>query len=224
MTNMLETEPRYKIENDIGIFDNLIPPELCDEFLMYHEFVQKNNFNIKHTINRISDHSLLISRDERVIGPEEMNFLDKSEATKTYFSMNGTRFLQINSYINDMLETYISKYPSLLNIVSRGDLYLQSVHTQKTIPGQGYHLWHHDGDGERIMTFITYLNDDYTGGETEFLNKSMRIEPKKGRTIIFPGAYTHSHRGNPPLTGEKYIATGWITYREHIDHGVKFGE
>ena len=37
-----------------------------------------------------------------------------------------------------------------------------------------------------------------------------RVQPKKGLLLIWPAYFTHKHRGNPPLKGEKYIATGWI--------------
>ena len=46
-------------------------------------------------------------------------------------------------------------------------------------------------------------------GETEFLYQKQKIVPKAGRVIIFPGSFTHLHRGNPPYE-PKYIATGWL--------------
>ena len=54
-----------------------------------------------------------------------------------------------------------------------------------------------------------YLNDEFDGGETEFLYMNKRISAKQGRIIIFPAGFTHTHRGNPPIGGEKYIATSW---------------
>ena len=30
-----------------------------------------------------------------------------------------------------------------------------------------------------------------------------------GDVLMFPAAYTHTHRGNPPLGGNKYLATSW---------------
>ena len=36
--------------------------------------------------------------------------------------------------------------------------------------------------------------------------------------LIFPASFTHTHRGNPPLGGSKYIATSWgiIQHEDHI--------
>ena len=48
------------------------------------------------------------------------------------------------------------------------------------------------------------------GGETEFLHQSMRIEPKVGQLVIWPAGFTHKHRGNPPLEGQKTYITGWF--------------
>ena len=50
------------------------------------------------------------------------------------------------------------------------------------------------------------------GGETEFLYQSMRVKPKQGTLLIWPAAFTHTHRGNPPLSNEKYIVTGWTEF------------
>ncbi len=84
---------------------------------------------------------------------------------------------------------------------------------QKTRPQQGYHTWHHDAcapDTYRKIVVIVYLNEGFGGGETEFLYQSLRIEPKVGKIIVFPAGWTHTHRGNPPLHGDKYILNGWI--------------
>ena len=97
-----------------------------------------------------------------------------------------------------------------------GNLYLDSVKLQKTEPGGGYHVWHSEKTGGflsgqlRELTYTIYLNDVDEGGETEFLMQHRRVQPKKGLLLIWPAYFTHKHRGNPPLKGEKYIATGWI--------------
>ena len=58
---------------------------------------------------------------------------------------------------------------------------------------------------------MIYLNDVEEGGETEWLYQQLKIKPKKNTAVIWPGSFTHLHRGNPPISGTKYILTGWFT-------------
>ena len=60
-----------------------------------------------------------------------------------------------------------------------------------------------NGSWRRIISSITYLNDDYDGGETEFMNGV--IVPESGRTLIFPSSYMYPHRGCPVTDGVKKI-------------------
>ena len=63
-----------------------------------------------------------------------------------------------------------------------------------------------------MFAFTLYLNDVEEGGETEFLYLSRRIEAKVGRLAIFPASFEYTHRGNPPISNEKYILTGWVEF------------
>jgi prolyl 4-hydroxylase len=70
--------------------------------------------------------------------------------------------------------------------------------------------------GNRRSTLLVYLNDNFNGGETEFVQLGLKIKPEKGKAILFwnvdekGGLYTQSeHCGNPVLNGEKIIATKW---------------
>ena len=60
-----------------------------------------------------------------------------------------------------------------------------------------------------------YLNDDFEGGETEFLYQNRREEAKQGDVLIFPCYFTHTHRGNPPIGGTKYTATSWAIVQDN---------
>ena len=66
--------------------------------------------------------------------------------------------------------------------------------------------------GSRLLLVMGYLNDVEEGGETEFLYQSKRVKSKKGRIVICPSGFTHTHRGNPPLKGNKYMINGWIEF------------
>ena len=97
-----------------------------------------------------------------------------------------------------------------------------SINLQKYIAGQGgYPYWHCEqyprlDQGEalhRAVLWTVYLNDDFDAGETEFLYQQRLITPRTGSLLIAPTAFTHTHRGNRPLGGNKYIATSWILYQ-----------
>jgi hypothetical protein len=85
----------------------------------------------------------------------------------------------------------------------------------------GYPYWHcelypKDASCEplhRHLLWTIYLNDGFDAGETEFLYQQRRIVPKTGSLLIAPTAFTHTHRGNRPERGDKYIATSWILFQ-----------
>jgi hypothetical protein len=97
-----------------------------------------------------------------------------------------------------------------------------SINLQKYVAGQGgYPYWHCEqypkrDNGEalhRAVLWTIYLNDDFAAGETEFLYQQRKITPRTGSLLIAPTSFTHTHRGNRPEGGDKYIATSWILYQ-----------
>ncbi len=83
----------------------------------------------------------------------------------------------------------------------------------------GYPHWHSEiyPDSEfeglhRIVFWMYYLNDVEEGGETEFYFQQESFRPTKGTMLIAPAGFTHTHRGNTPLSNDKYIATSWLLY------------
>ena len=97
-----------------------------------------------------------------------------------------------------------------------------TINLQKYIAGQGgYPYWHSElypklDQGEalhRVVLWTVYLNDGFEAGETEFLYQQRKILPKTGSLLIAPAAFTHTHRGNMPRGGDKFIATSWILFQ-----------
>ena len=68
------------------------------------------------------------------------------------------------------------------------------------------------GSRDRVLAWMLYLNDVDEGGETEFLYQHVRFKPKRGDFLVWPGGFTHTHRGNPPISNDKYICTGWVEW------------
>lgn len=87
--------------------------------------------------------------------------------------------------------------------------------------GGGYPYWHcelypRDASAEtlhRHLLWTLYLNDAFEEGETEFLFQQRKVKPRTGSLLIAPTAFTHTHRGNRPQGGDKFIATSWILFQ-----------
>tara|TARA_B100001094_G_scaffold3232_1_gene2895 strand:- start:8798 stop:9499 length:702 start_codon:yes stop_codon:yes gene_type:complete len=77
--------------------------------------------------------------------------------------------------------------------------------------------------GLRYATFIIYLNDNFTGGETDFPKRNFKAQPKIGKAVLFfnlnddnTGRRDKSfHAGLPPNTGEKWMCNKWIRMNPH---------
>lgn len=192
---------KYEITKDhIGIFDCENFNSFSERCIKFYKQLEKNNIinerkNKKHEVDD-SAYDLITS-----------GFYN-TELSLPYVS---NEFLDI--FFKECYSLYVKKY-SILNNFQRHNIY--DIKLQKTSIGQGYHIWHtenmHMHSRNRICVFSLYLNDVKDGGETEFLYQSKRFKPIKNRLLIWPAGYTHVHRGNPPLSNDKYIVTGWIEY------------
>ena len=110
--------------------------------------------------------------------------------------------------------------PNLLNLV-RYLFRLSPINAQKYQKNVGnYRYWHSEifpqlGPNDalhRVFLFLIYLNDVEEGGETDFYYQNKSIKPKAGTMIIAPCGFTHTHRGNVPLSNDKYVLTSWVSF------------
>jgi hypothetical protein len=74
--------------------------------------------------------------------------------------------------------------------------------------------------GQRIVTFLVYLNDDYEGGETDFPSLGLRYHGAKGHGLFFTNALPNGepdlrmvHAGLPPKDNEKWLMSQFIRNR-----------
>lgn len=87
------------------------------------------------------------------------------------------------------------------------------------VPGQEYrpHFDFDDAENRRVMTMLVYLNDDYDGGETEFVRTGLKVKGATGDAILFRNDGPDGrqdplseHAGLPVTRGTKFLATRWI--------------
>lgn len=71
--------------------------------------------------------------------------------------------------------------------------------------------------GQRMITFLLYLNDDYDGGETTFPELGIVNRGTAGSGLYFVNAHPDLtpnrkmiHTGSPPVRGEKWIVSQFI--------------
>jgi hypothetical protein len=195
-------------DNFIGTFDNYFDEELLNRYI--------NHFNQMTSLGLSNDRGNIPSTEikDNSIDLISSNFwgVSKNELDVSYLS---SPFLDV--FFQKIYPQYVKKF-DYINKLERHTIY--EIKIQKTSSKEGYHSWHSETGGphnrNRLLAFTLYLNDVEEGGETEFLYQSIRIKPKKNRLIIWPAAFTHVHRGNPPLSNEKYIITGWVEYGEYV--------
>lgn len=170
----------------------------CDEVVQYFEFLDKNGFT---ATRKEPAHD----KSDKQISLHIANYdLNANVVYKDVF---------LKKFWDSAYPQFAKKFSVLSNFPSHS---IHALLVQKTEIGQGYHIWHNEDTGvqntNRLLTFVCYLNDVDEGGETEFLYYPKRVKPKKGKLVLFPGSFTHTHRGNPPISNTKYIITGWVYY------------
>jgi hypothetical protein len=74
--------------------------------------------------------------------------------------------------------------------------------------------------GQRVATFLIYLNDGYQGGETSFPAISLNYSAEEGDALFFANVTQEGapdpktlHAGLPPTSGEKWVFSQWIRDR-----------
>ena len=78
--------------------------------------------------------------------------------------------------------------------------------------------------GQRLFTFLLYLNSDFIGGQTRFPNIDVIIQPKTGQAIVWRNClsdvnlidYDYLHESMSVSSGEKWILVAWIRESKYI--------
>jgi prolyl 4-hydroxylase len=135
-----------------------------------------------------------------------------------------------NSWIYDItpltekIKNYISK-ESGLPVENQEEIHIVKYevggeykpHHDYFHPNTDYYETSMGKSGNRPFSFLIYLNHDYTGGETEFPDKKIKITPRQGRLLIWRNINEDGtldsesfHAGLPVKTQTKYIAIVWV--------------
>tara|TARA_A100001515_G_C4515893_1_gene191744 strand:+ start:15 stop:647 length:633 start_codon:yes stop_codon:yes gene_type:complete len=173
---------------------------ICDGLIEYHN----NNIEYKNMGKSIGANEMKKSTDVTVFPASQNPFV-----------------LMYKKLLFGYVREYNASYDNPLAELTIAD----GFNIQHYKPGEGYLNWHSERSihltHQRALTFMTYLNDVEDGGGTEFKYQGLRHNAKKGKTLIWPSDFTHTHRGQKSETQEKYITTGWFN---HVDVAFIRGE
>jgi prolyl 4-hydroxylase len=82
-------------------------------------------------------------------------------------------------------------------------------------PGQQFD-WHRDGafvrspSEQSLLTVLFYLNEDFEGGSTDFMDDDIIVAPRRGMALFF--SHPLCHRGAPVERGTKYVLRTDVMY------------
>lgn len=182
------TNPSY-----IEIYDNALSTDECSILLKRFDELPKIQGCIK--------------RDGR--NQVDLNTKSSIEClSKSFFGEKADT--EIANIIVPILSKYLALYKKKYSIESAGKIELDNHYAFKRFENKddGFKQWHcEQGKGmeSRVLVWNFYLNNASSG--TEFLNFPTS-KAKEGRLVIWPAAWTHTHRSEPNKD-LKYIISGW---------------
>lgn len=69
------------------------------------------------------------------------------------------------------------------------------------------------GVSSRSLSVLSYLNDDYDGGEISFPQSNITLKPKAGSIVFFPSNFIYVHTIAKMKSGVRYAIPSWFHNR-----------
>ena len=188
------------INDFISVYDNSFTSDVCEEYIDLIEHYISNGVITKE---------------------------DRAYHNTDHFSINFNNDLNYNILSGDNLsmeflpkiKDFVGQYLKKFSVLGQEKLLIYDTKAKKIPIAGGFHNWHYENTGLQVsarkLVIQLYLNTIEEGGETEFLYINKRIKAEQGRLIIFPAAFTHTHRGNPPIGQDKYIVSTWAVSQDN---------
>lgn len=196
---------KIEYKDFIGVYSDVYPEGYCQHLISEFERLAESNAGINR---QHGEGAHKHQKNDFQIG---LNFGVHSVA---HFNRNNT----VDMFFNGLQRCY-DAYTEEFSVLKNDRITGTAMKMQRTDPGGGYHLWHSEqGNGpfaERVLVYMLYLNtlEEAEAGETEFLYQQRRIAPTENTMLLWPAAFTHTHRGNTVFgQRSKYIVTGWFYY------------
>ena len=173
-----------------------------------------------------------------------VNLFESADVERRATSNNKPRLTQFNftkkSYLNEELHKTICQY--LLRAVDHYRFNIKSFYTfaPKNLYFEHFRVKRYKSEDAdqfdthvdvgdvsnecRYLSFMWYLNDVVDGGETEFAELDLKIQPEAGALIMFPPIWMFPHKGHLLNSGKKYLLSTYLLYPEQNPDGTAISE
>jgi predicted 2-oxoglutarate/Fe(II)-dependent dioxygenase YbiX len=194
------------------------PTEIVAGSVAIYENIWENPEQDIKTVNYVTsnkDSGVYFTKSQTFEEAEVTGQPSQSIRTNQSFSLTSASRInedlrKINNKFYETIIKGVSTYCSILNI-EQEILDSEEYQLLKYSGGQHYGAHYDGGTGTaRAISPILYLNDDYEGGEIEFVNFGIKIKPKAGSLLIFPSSYAYRHVAHPVTSGTKYAIVTWL--------------
>jgi len=184
--------------------NNVLSKEQCEDIIDFYE--KSNDKRPGHVGIGVHDPTIKDSID---ISLPEIIYNSNCKSDEITALISSTLYKQLVIYSKNIN----TNYNNYLIFKNKPIQYKGAV-IAKYNKNKGKYIYHTDltinQNSHRVITFVFYLNDVFEGGETEFLGGDFSIKPEHGKLLLFPSSRNFPHRGNIPISNDKYIISGWL--------------
>ena len=174
----------------------MIKQELSPGIIVYKNAI-KNINSLLDLMKKVNYNEIGGARDVGIC------YINKETRNSELYKIQ--RILQ--SSLNDCLKDYCKKYT--IDGIAPEDWQLVRY-------GEGQQFVTHldeNYDNPRTVSLTMYINNDYTGGELEYVWFNKLYKPEQGDIVIFPSNYVFSHKVHKVLSGTRYVAVRFYKWR-----------
>ncbi len=204
VNEILEGYRMKKIKvGDIAVYSEAIDSDFCS--YMISEFIKGEGFG-EVIEGVVSGEGVVEYRSDKLLVSRDIHFYD-------FERWDGANVKLHEKYLLPVLRDYLKDYKFILEEETRIDprSCIMSLYEK----GKGQFCPHQDSVGglspQRSLTVIAYLNTVELGGTTEFFNQDCLVRPEVGSVLVFPSNFVYSHKGNVPISGDKFIAVSFVS-------------
>jgi hypothetical protein len=168
------------------------------------------NYNLGNSVNNISITENVLSKEEH---SQLLDYATKNNSWET--QPWGVQFItssEMPKEIIDMLDKiFMSAHQKCISFYGV-ELYGFKKNQVPLIKFKNGYKMNEHADTAGDIAAIYYLNDDYEGGEINFMDHGLKIKPKANSFITFPSNSDYWHEVLENSGKERYSATLWFKF------------